>query len=310
MSISPTAVLPTVTQDNRTQPRKLQSAYHAPCRAPLAISLEERIYTATYRYLHVDLGLPETVARDRAQAEVSRKIGKNVCDTDLRALDLAGKLVLDLGCGLGALSAEIASRGARVIAIEPGKAWRQLAAPRLTAAGHGTVLGAIGEELPLASNSVDLIVSLQVLEHVGNPAQVIREAYRVLKPGGSFFFSYENYLSFWEPHYRVRWFPLLPKAVGAFYLRRLGRDPKFLQEAITYTTFPAVRRALKRTGFACTRAENFIAALQSPHKTSSKWKLLKAAAAVHHGSALAILKTHDFFGRTFRTAVTELVHKP
>jgi SAM-dependent methyltransferase len=38
--------------------------------------------------------------------------------------------------------------------------------------------------IPVASNSVDLVLSIQVLEHVVSPAQIVAEMYRVLKPGG------------------------------------------------------------------------------------------------------------------------------
>ena len=164
--------------------------------------------------------------------------------------------------------------------------------------------------MPVASNSVDLIVSLQVLEHVQSPHRVIEEAYRVLKPGGHFFFAYENYLSFYEPHYRVRWLPLLPKPLGAAYLRRLGRNPQFLLEAVTYTTFPAVRKHLFATGFECTRIDDFRSALRSPAKTSAKWKVMKAVASVHEDTALQVLACKDYLQRACKTAIHELVRKP
>ncbi len=172
------------------------------------------------------------------------------------------------------------------------------------------MIGGVGENLPVASASVDLIVSLQVLEHVQNPKRVIEEAYRVLKPGGCFFFAYENYLSFYEPHYRVRWLPLLPKRLGAAYLRGLGRDSAFLLEAVTYTTFPTVRRHLFRTGFKCMRHDEFRTHLSCPTKTSPKWRALKALAKAHEGSAMLLLTAQDYLRRICKTAIYERVRKP
>ncbi len=45
------------------------------------------------------------------------------------------------------------------------------------------IIGSV-EDVPLGDNSVDSVVSTQVLEHVKNPPKAVREFYRVLKPGG------------------------------------------------------------------------------------------------------------------------------
>ena len=272
-------------------------------------SLDELIRSAMYRCLRQDLGLPNSIAQDRAASEASGAGSKRLCDEcESAGLSFRSKRVLDLGAGLGSLSVEIARRGASVIAVEPGEAWRTLTAKRLS--GIGTTLAAVGEYLPLADNSVDLIVSMQVLEHVQKPADVIREAFRVLKPGGYILLRYENYLSFWEPHYRVPWLPLLPKPIGAAYLRLLGRSPQFLCESITYTTFPSVRRHFLSSGFECMRLKGYRENLCSPHKVNLKWRILKRIASVHESLGLRILATADCCRRMFSTAGEEFMQKP
>jgi 2-polyprenyl-3-methyl-5-hydroxy-6-metoxy-1,4-benzoquinol methylase len=295
--------------------RRLQAAFEAgadslaPAAASDLSTTQELIYSATYRCQREDLGLPEEVARARAKAEISGAIGRNICDECEEAgLTFGGQTVLDLGAGMGGLSAEMSRRGAKVISIEPGTGWRHLAAQRLGTGGR--VVGAVGEHLPLADGSVDLIVSLQVLEHTQKPDEVIREAFRVLKPGGYLYLSYENYLSFWEPHYKIRWLPLLPKPIGSFYLRRLGRSPKFLNEAITYTTFPSVRRTLIQAGFECMRQKEFRDALASPSKSSAKWKLLKALAFISPSLPVLMFSAADYNRRIFKTSAWEFLRKP
>ena len=56
---------------------------------------------------------------------------------------------------------------------------------------------ASAEDLPVASNTCDNVISTQMLEHVKNPPQVIKEIYRVLKKGGV---AYLSAPGVWEKH--------------------------------------------------------------------------------------------------------------
>jgi SAM-dependent methyltransferase len=49
---------------------------------------------------------------------------------------------------------------------------------------------------------------------VEDPAAVVSEVYRILKPGGWLYLTTDNYLSFREARYGVTWLPLLPKRIG------------------------------------------------------------------------------------------------
>jgi len=86
--------------------------------------------------------------------------------------------VLDLGCGNGCYTAELARRAAYVCGVDLQmphlKAFRQ-AIPRLQAAA---------EDLPFASESFDAVTMIEVLEHTDRDSQVLKECFRVLKPGG------------------------------------------------------------------------------------------------------------------------------
>jgi SAM-dependent methyltransferase len=76
---------------------------------------------------------------------------------------------------------------------------------------------------------------------------ILREAARVLRPGGAMYVACPNYLRFYEPHYKVFWLPLLPKVLGRLYLRLRGRNPIMLRD-LRYTTNRRLRGWLEMLG--------------------------------------------------------------
>jgi SAM-dependent methyltransferase len=102
--------------------------------------------------------------------------------TGFRPDDLRGKLVLDVGCGMGRF-AEVASRwGARVVGIDLSLA-SEVAAENL--AGRDAVFfQADVFALPFRPESFDYIYSLGVLHHTPNCEQAFKSLPRLLKPGG------------------------------------------------------------------------------------------------------------------------------
>jgi SAM-dependent methyltransferase len=200
-------------------------------------------------YMHAQLGLPIQQCESRLELEISRQIPKAVLRSlHDRGWDIAGKRLLDLGAGQGGMLLECLASGADAYGIEPGEDFHALASRRLEDAGYDArrlTLG-VGEHLPYDDCSFDYVVSLQVLEHVRDPLPVLREIHRVLKPGGQCYLAAENYLSFFEPHYRVAWLPLLPKRIGAAYLRLIGRPDAFLLHHVFYTTYPTLKMKCQR----------------------------------------------------------------
>lgn len=103
--------------------------------------------------------------------------------TGLRPEDLNGKLVLDVGCGMGRF-AEVATRwGARVVGIDLSAA-AEMAAKNLSnrefVAFQADVFA-----LPFAPESFDLIYSLGVLHHTPDCEQAVKVLAKFLKPGGT-----------------------------------------------------------------------------------------------------------------------------
>lgn len=95
---------------------------------------------------------------------------------------LAGKRILDVGCGTGALARSLSKEGALVVGVDPNEG--ALAAARRSVPA-GTFLSGEAQALPLEENSFDGVVLLNSLHHV--PEREMRpallEAARVAKPG-------------------------------------------------------------------------------------------------------------------------------
>lgn len=284
-----------------------QSAYHH-SRAAGTGDIDQNIYDAIRLYLTDDLGLNNDFARKRADIELQRTIPISVIDSlTASGISVTNTDVLDLGAGLGGMSEELVIRGARVTALEPGAAWASFTRRRVERhRGSFRLLEAFGESIPLPAASFDLVISLQVLEHVRRPDKVLAEVFRVLRPGGSFFLACENYLAFYEGHYKVPWLPMLPKTLGGIYLRMLGRSPRFLYEAVTYTTYPSVTRQCRRLGFVRVGEQQRISRLRS--KRGVKASLIRGV-ALFSGTP-TLLFWVDLARNTFKIGIRELLHKP
>ena len=112
---------------------------------------------------------------------------------DARA-PLAGRRVLDIGCGGGLLAEGMAARGARVTGIDLSEGALKVAKLHLKESGRQVdyrlvSAEAVAAELPAA---FDLVTCLEMLEHVPDPASVIRACATLVRPGGQVVFSTLN----------------------------------------------------------------------------------------------------------------------
>ena len=109
-------------------------------------------------------------------------------------LGLAGKRILDVGCGGGLLSEGMALRGAEVTGIDLSEKPLSVAKLHLLETGQKVdyrkiSVEALADEMPEA---FDAVTCLEMLEHVPDPSSIIASCARLVKPGGQVFFSTLN----------------------------------------------------------------------------------------------------------------------
>jgi 2-polyprenyl-6-hydroxyphenyl methylase / 3-demethylubiquinone-9 3-methyltransferase len=108
--------------------------------------------------------------------------------------ELRGAKILDVGCGGGILSEGLAKAGASVTAIDLGGELLSVAREHakdsdLTIDYRQISVEALAEEMPEA---FDHVTCMEMLEHVPDPASVVRACAQLVKPGGRIFFSTLN----------------------------------------------------------------------------------------------------------------------
>jgi SAM-dependent methyltransferase len=116
-----------------------------------------------------------------------------------------GDRVLDVGCGPGTITADLAALADRVTAVEVTADALDLARAEIDRRGVGNVDFAVTDvhALDLPDDAFDVVHAHQVLQHVADPVQALREMRRVCRPGGIVAVRDSDYAAF-------TWYPELP----------------------------------------------------------------------------------------------------
>ncbi len=114
-------------------------------------------------------------------------------DSQLDRFNLQGKLVLDVGCGLGHFSGLVAKRGGSPVCLDfAGKLLRKVNS-KISRCVQADALS-----LPFKDNSFPFIISSECIEHTLEPLKAIKEMLRVLSPNGIVILSTPNYVWRWS----------------------------------------------------------------------------------------------------------------
>jgi len=165
---------------------------------------------------------------------------------------LAGKSVLDVGCGGGLLSEGMCEKGATVTGIDLSDKALSVARLHLLESGRQVDYRQISAEELAAEQggSFDVVTCMEMLEHVPDPASTVAACAALVKPGGHVFFSTINrnpkayLLAVIGAEYVLR---MLPKGTHDYarfikpselsrWLRNVGVDPDELR-GMTYNPF-------------------------------------------------------------------------
>jgi ubiquinone/menaquinone biosynthesis C-methylase UbiE len=279
------------------------------------INVETAIEYSILNYMHNQLGWSIEKCKERIKFENERVLPKKYFNyLETLGWSFNGKKVIDIGSGQGSAVLEALFRGANAFGIEPGEEFSKLSRMRLKDAGFNEnhILTIGGENIPFKSNSFDYAINLYVLEHVSNPDAILQEIFRILKPGGKFYLACENYLSFREEHYKIVWFPMLPKALASIYLKSLGRNPYFLKNYVYYTTYPQIVRSAKKAGFKNITKDEPYQAIRRLYNSTIPWKKISANFLNISPEFIInkIISGYRNLKNTFRVGVTLLLEKP
>lgn len=170
--------------------------------------------------------------------------------------DLAGRRVLEIGCGRGGFSCWLAGRPTppreivavdySSVAVEKGRAYAQ-------SAGLSNITWQTGDiqAIDHPDGSFDTVISCETVEHVPDPFKAVSELARIVAPGGRLFLTTPNYFGpyglyrgymrltgrrFTEVGQPINQFTMLPRTL--YWLKRVGLRPELTTGEGHYLLFP------------------------------------------------------------------------
>jgi ubiquinone/menaquinone biosynthesis C-methylase UbiE len=160
---------------------------------------------------------------------------------------VAGLQILEVACGRGGYSNELARAGARVTGCDFSYVAVTVADANLRAANERVTAGFVqgdAQNLPFADNSFDLVISCETIEHLPDASKALREMLRVSRPAGKLLLTTPNYANFMGLYELYSWF------------RHPGREDD--QPLDRRQIFPQIRRFVRRAGWTILRTDGTV----------------------------------------------------
>ena len=172
--------------------------------------------------------------------------------------DLKERHILDLGSGRGGVLVEATKEGFSIEGLEYSARYIELAEAK--AKERGVVIKqrqGKGEALPYDNQSFGFVNMAEVIEHVEEPEAVMKEVYRVLKPGGSVYLSVPSRYGAFDPHFKIYGVNWVPRAWSDRFISIFGKHKEYTNETgeqrlshMHYYTLGAIRKLLREVGYS------------------------------------------------------------
>ncbi len=195
------------------------------------MSFDYHSVAGDYQYRALHSGHPMQRFWHRGKLTMIDKLVKTYLTSDSR--------LLEIGCGAGNLLLQAVVKDSYPVALDLSMQALAFVRSRLQEACQGVdaprdfvCIQSVGELLPLPDLSFDCIILSEVIEHLEAPQVSIREAARVLRPGGRLLVTTPNYRSLWPlMEWVVDRMNMAPKMAGEQHISRF--DPASLRRLLS-----------------------------------------------------------------------------
>jgi len=164
-----------------------------------------------------------------------------ILDDALGGRDPKTLRLLDVGSSAGIILSELAQRFGTVIGVDIDEAGLSLA-KRYAPENESLVLGD-AMSMPFGDETFDVVILNHVYEHVPDPARLVDESWRVVRPDGLVYFAADNRFGPIEPHHRLPLLSWFPREIAHLYLRVTGKGDHYYEQL---ASLPSLRRLVAR----------------------------------------------------------------
>src|SRR3989338_1575296 len=193
----------------------------------------------------------EKLVRDWVQkGDVAERV---VEDVRQRAGEVRGKKILDIGFGSGLYSVAFARAGAETHGLEVNDVLFQIACENARDARVNIDFRVYdGTTFPFTDDFFDYVFSVSVIEHVSDARMMVREACRVLKPGGKFYLAFPNRWRPREAHTGIFFLSYIPRSFAQILLRKFWERNTVEELNLHFLSYWSMKRLLRGTPFSIT----------------------------------------------------------